>query len=205
MRKLLLILLLLCCVVPAANAQDVRKFFIEAPDSVLPLLPRNSRADCIDFADAGMQYPVANLLDGKCVIKEISDDYILLQTSGISTMQMKLLPNGEDFLVCVVNTVFAESADSRIAFFDSAWKRLDDKSLFMAPAIKDFFMDVNGCNKTMESCDIYLVTLKLDKEDYSLVAEYTMPLYMSAAEASKVQPALKRLVYRWNGVRFVME
>ena len=105
MRKILLILLLLCAWSTTSSAQDVRTLFMDAPDAVLPLLPRNVRADCIDFADAGMDYPVSNLLGGKSTLKVLGKDYLLLQSTAVSTVEMKVLPMGESSVVCVVNTV----------------------------------------------------------------------------------------------------
>lgn len=203
MRMLILLLFMLCCMLSSAQAQDIRAMFMNAPDSVLPLLPRNVRADCIDFADAGMSYPVSNKLDGKSTLKKLTDDYLLLQSTGISTVEMKMLPFRDSFVICVVNTVYAEAADSRIAFFNNDWQRIDDESLFKAPLIRDFF-DVAD-EKAVDMCDIYLVSLNLCPDDESLVAEYTMPNYMNEDDARKVCPFLKKIVYRWNGEGFVME
>ena len=113
MKRILLTLSILCSLAFAAPAQNIRTLFIEAPDSVFLLLPRNARADCVDFADAGMVYPVTNLLNGKSVLKELDDDYLLLQSTASSTVEMKLLPYGESFLICVVKSVFAEAAEDR--------------------------------------------------------------------------------------------
>lgn len=203
MKKIVVIFLMLCCHALLSQAQDIRKLFVEAPDSVLPLLPRNSRADCVDFADAGMVYPVTNLLSGKCVMKELGKSYLLLQTSGASTLEMKILPFNGSFVICVVNTVFAEAADSRIAFFDSSWNRLPAGKFFEEPAIADFFVDKENAGKSMDKCDIYLVTLKPSDANNDIVAEYTMPDYMNEDDAAEVRPLLKKITYRWNGKRFV--
>ena len=203
MRKAVLILFMLCGLVATLSAQDIRTLFMEAPDSVLPLLPRNARADCVDFADAKMVYPVSNLLGGTSLLKELNDSHLLLQSTASSTVEMKLLPAGDSFVICVVNTVFAEVADSRVAFFDHNWKRVETEQFFTYPAIKDFFIGTD--NRLLDFCDMYLVSLKLESAENTLVAEYTMPGYMNDDDAQKVLASLKKLVYRWNGVRFVME
>lgn len=203
MRQLILILFVLSLSVSAMQAQDIRALFIEAPDSVFPLLPRGERADCVDFADAKMVYPVSNLLGGKSTLKELNDNYLLLQSSGASTLEMKLLPAGDSCIICVVNTVCSEAADSRVAFFDSDWNRLDAKRFFTSPAIKDFLTVAD--NKVLDMCDIYLVSLKLNALDNTMIAEYTMPDYMNNDDATKVRSMLKKIVYSWNGERFVIE
>jgi hypothetical protein len=203
MKKILLTLLLLCGLQIAVPAQDMRTLFMSAPDAVLPLLPASLRADCVDFAEAGMSYPVTNALGGKSTLKVLKDDYLFLQSSGISTVAMKVLPYGDSFVVCVVNTVSAEASDSRIAFYDSGWKKLDAGSFFTAPSIRDFFNSPD--EKLLDICDIYLVSLDLSATENTLVAEYTMPDYMNSDDAEKVRALLSRIVYRWNGSAFVRE
>lgn len=203
MKKVLLILLVSCGMVFSLPAQDIRTLFVEAPDSVLPLLSRNARADCLDFADAGMDYPVTNMLNGKSVIKELADDYLLLQSSGSSTIEIRLLPCNGEFVICVVNTVFAEVADSRIAFFDNRWNRLPVDVFFTPPSISDFLTSDN--DEVLDKCDMYLVSLKMVPAENIMVADYTMPGYMNSDDAIAVRPFLKKINYRWNSNRFVME
>ena len=187
----------------SATSQDIRALFLDAPDEVLLLLPRNARADCIDLADAAMAYPVSNLLGGKSTLKILTDNYLLLQTTGASTMEMKVLPRGDSFVICVIKSVSAEATDSRIAFYSNNWKKLDTSLFFSSPSIKDFFTSID--EKTLDICDMYLVSLKLAETENSIVAEYTMPDYMNSDEASKVRQLLKKIVYRWDGKRFVRE
>lgn len=205
MKKLILTLILLLGIQAISSAQDMRTLFVEAPDSLFPLIPRNLRADCIDFIDAGMKYAVTNKLDGKSTLVELGDDYISLETTAVSSVEMKKLPAGDSFVICVVNTVRAEAADSRVAFFDCAWRRLEGGELFEAPAIRDFFTSQSAADELADICDIYLVSLKLDATDNVLVAEYTMPSYMTADDAGKVLPDLRKIRYVWDGKRFVME
>jgi hypothetical protein len=150
-----------------------------------------------------MSYPVTNALGGKSMLKVLEDDYLFLQSSGISTVAMKVLPYGDSFVVCVVNTVSAEASDSRIAFYESGWKKLDAGPLFTAPSIRDFFNSPD--EKLLDICDIYLVSLDLSATENTLVAEYTMPDYMNSDDAAKVRALLRRIVYRWNGSAFVRE
>lgn len=203
MKKILLILLLLCGIVFSSQAQDMRTLFMDAPDTVFPLLPRNARADCVDFADAGMEYPVTNLLGGNSVLKKLTDEYLFLQSTSVSSVEMKKLPMGDSFVICVVKSVSAEATDSRVCFYNSNWEKIDTSSLFTAPSIEDFFFDEE--EHILDLCDIYLVMLKLDAHSNTLVAEYTMPDYMNIDDARKVRALLKNITYRWNGERFIKE
>ena len=203
MRKLLSIILLFVCVASSVPAQDMRAVFLNAPDAVFPLLTKNLRADMVDYVEAGMEAKVTNRLDGVSVLKELAEDYLLLAMTASSTMQLKLLPVVDDTLICMVKSVKAEAADSRVYFYDKEWNQLDGSALFTYPSISDFFTSATA--ECIDICDIYLVALTLSDDDNTLVAEYTMPAYMSPDDAKKVKPMLRKLVYRWNGGRFVID
>ena len=184
------------------QAQDLRTLFIEMPDTLQPLLTNNDRRDMIDFWDARMSTPVVNRLDGKSRITALTDDFLSVELSRSSSMQIKMLNNvAGDTLLCIVNTVGAEAYDSRIHFYNSRWERVDG-SKFTMPSIADFFLPSDSVGKALEVSDIYLVKLSLKADNDSLKAEYTMPLYMSRSDSARVASQLRLLFYRWTGKRF---
>lgn len=186
----------------SAQAQDLRTLFIEMPDTLLPLLTDNDRRDMIDFWDARMSTSVVNRLDGKSRITALSDDFLSVELSRSSSMQIKMLNvEGGDTLLCIVNTVGAEAYDSRIHFYNSRWERVDGLK-FAMPSIVDFFLPSDSVDKALAVSDIYLVKLSLSADSDSLKAEYTMPLYMSRSDSARVAPQLRPLHYRWTGKRF---
>ena len=205
MKKILLAVVMILGVQFSSVAQVMRTLFLEAPDSLFPLLDKSLRADCADFLEAGMKYAVTNKLGGKSTLVELTPDYMLLETTSSSTMQMMKLAADDGFIVCVVNTVCAEAADSRVRFFDSSWKMLPSASLFAAPAIRDFFTSDSAANDFIDLCDIYLVALTLNAAEMTMIAEYTMPSYMSREDAEKVLPHLQKIIYHWNGTRFIRQ
>ena len=205
MRKLLFIIILLCGAVSQMRSQEMSTIFLEAPDSVLPLLSKSYRADMVDYVDAGMTARVTNSLDGGSTLEELAADYMRLAVTASSTMQLKLLPLQGDTVICMVKSVNAEAADSRIYFYDKEWNMLDGRALFVYPSINDFFASATDAAIWSDACDIYLVSLTLSAGDNTLVAEYTMPEYMNVDDAAKVKPLLRKLVYRWSGERFVID
>lgn len=204
MRKLLYILVVCVCVVVSdAAAQSMRDVFINAPDSVFPLLTRMNREDCVDFIDAGMRARVTNRLDGKSELLVITDDFLELRSSESSTVQMRLLPFKGDTVIAVVRSVCAEACDSRISFYKKSWEPADVQ--FVRPPVTDFFLSPDSAARYMPKCDIYLVSLSLSATDEALVAEYTMPAYMNNEDRSAVAPCLRSLLFRWQGGAFVRE
>lgn len=189
--------------VTGMQAQGMRALFVDAPDSIFPLLTRNNRADCVDFIDANMRARVTNRLDGTSELVSISNDYLELRSSANSAVQMKLLPFEGDSLLAVVRSVCAESCDSRIAFYRKSWELVNVP--FQRPQVSDFFIATDSLDYLLQRCDIYLVQLSLSASDNSLTAEYTMPHYMTEEDSALVAPMLRPLVYRWKNGAFVKE
>ena len=205
MRKLFfLTLLLLGGVASQVPAQDMRTLFLEAPENIFPLISKSYRADMVDYIDVGMTAKVTNRLDGTSVLEELGGDYLRLAATSSSSMQAKLLPVRGDTVICVIRSVKAEVTDSRIFFYDMEWNLIEDGGMFAPPAIRDFFVSDADAEEWADACDIYLVSLTLSAGDNTLVAEYTMPSYMNVDDAEKIKPLLRKLVYRWNGERFVI-
>lgn len=73
------------------------------------------------------------------------------------------------------------------------------------PGVADFFAPTDSLSYYLSLCDIYLVKLTLSPTEETMVAEYTMPLYMNDSDAKAVQPLLRPVVYRWQGGVFVKE
>ena len=91
MKKIILLSFLFAfCVNGIVSAQSMRTLFVEMPDSIMPLLTKNNREDCVDFIDAGMQARVTNRLDSKSELLKFTPDYLLLKTSSSGSMQMKM-------------------------------------------------------------------------------------------------------------------
>ena len=219
MKKIILLSFLFAfCVNGIVSAQSMRTLFVEMPDSLMPLLTKNNREDCVDFIDAGMQARVTNRLDSKSELLKFTPDYLYLKTSSSGYMQMKMLPAEGDTILCVVNTVCAEACDSRIAFYTRDWQPLDGSRYFKKPLISDFFLCVDSIASTnyeekkepyaesldalLEIADIYLVHLTLSDRDNNLSAEYTMPRYMLQGDSARVVPNLRKLSYEWTASGF---
>ena len=54
MKQILYFILSIVLAAPL-QAQEVRKAFVDMPDSILPILTKVNRADCIDFLDSNMK------------------------------------------------------------------------------------------------------------------------------------------------------
>lgn len=207
--KLILILLVCFCVMPM-DAQNMKSVFISMPDSIAPLFTKVNKEDCVDFLDSGMKAVVTNRFGNKSEMKDLSDDYVLMQTTVSSTLEMKLLPvNDSTKVVCMVKTVCASACDSEIHFYTSDWSRELSVADFLAvPDAGMFFLPVDSVTQEYElirkKADMHLVKASLSKDDASLTFIYTTSDYLNKEDKEKLLPYLRKdpVVLKWQEGKF---
>lgn len=206
------ILYLLCAFVLVADVAmartPIRQWFVAMPDSVMPLLTKNNRLDFVDFLDCGMEAVVTNRLDGKSRMRTLAEDYLLVNYTGASDVEMKLFPVSDTAdVLCMVTTVKTAVCDSRVAFFDEAWRPLDVKGFFDAPRLEAFRTTERGdsADAAWVKMDIYLKRYILSPDEAVLTCRLTALDYLNREDRRVVAPYLKReeIVYRWVDGRFV--
>lgn len=133
-----------CLLADSVSAQlRMRDVFAQLPDSVLPLMTKNNRLDCIDFIENDMEARVKNLFDDKVVLDSLTDDFLSLSTSEGSYVEMKLFAEGADSFICVNRTYLGQAADSEVKIYDLSWNFVRRVA---RPDVREFL-------KTSESID----------------------------------------------------
>ena len=133
-----------CLLADSVSAQlRMRDVFALLPDSVLPLMTKNNRLDCIDFIENDMEARVKNLFDDKVVLDSLTDDFLSLSTSEGSYVEMKLFAEGADSFICVNRTYLGQAADSEVKIYDLSWNFVRRVA---RPDVREFL-------KTSESID----------------------------------------------------
>lgn len=191
-------------------AQDMKTVFVAMPDSVTPLLTKVNREDCIDFLDSNMKAVVKNRFGNVAEMKVLTDDYVLMQTSEVGTLEMKLLPLADSTkVICMVKTVNVPVADSSVRFYTSDWsQQLDVKEFLQLPSMDAFFLPNDSLKDeailTRKKADVHLMKVQLSKEDTSLTFTYTTPDYLNEEDREKLLPHLRKepLVLRWSEGKF---
>ena len=191
------------------GAQDMRTLLVAMPDSILPLLTKNNRMDCVDFVDSKMKAEVKNRLGEVSELKVLTKDYLLLQMTSQSTVEMKLLSvNDSAKVVCVVRTVCAPVCDSAVEFYDISWKRLKTADYIACPLVDSFFRNPAQTDLPYqlfrEKADVDLIKASLSVERAVIRFEYTTPDYLSEDDREKIRPYLRKdpLVYSWTEGKF---
>ncbi|MBQ0050407.1 MAG: DUF3256 family protein [Bacteroidales bacterium] len=119
------------------GALRMRDLFASMPDSLLPLLSTNNRLDCLDFIENNMEAKVRNLVDDFSELKRLTSDYLLLEQSQQSRVEMKMIASSDSTAHIVVSaTVFGPVADSEVRIYDERWRLL---SAVPRPSVAAFF------------------------------------------------------------------
>ena len=209
MRRRLMIFVCIFCVM-SVMAQNMKSVFVAMPDSVTPLLTKVNREDCIDFLDSNMKAVVKNRFGNVAEMKVLTDDYVLMQTSEVGTLEMKLLPLADSTkVICMVKTVNVPVADSSVRFYTSDWsQQLDVKEFLQLPSMDAFFLPNDSLKDeailTRKKADMHLMKAQLSKEDTFLTFTYTTPDYLNEEDREKLSPHLRKepIVLRWSEGKF---
>ena len=205
-----ILLVFLCFFALSAFAQNMKSVFVAMPDSITPLLTKVNKEDCIDFLDSNMKAEVKNRFDGTAEMKVVTEDYTLVQTSEVGTLEMKLLPvNDSTKVICMVKTVCATACDSEIRFYTSDWKEeLDAQAFFTKPKESNFFLPNDSVTDESvlirKKADMLLMKASLSKDDVSLTFIYTTPDYLNEEDREKLLPYLRKepVVLQWQEGKF---
>ena len=203
--------MLLCILsISSAFAQDMKSVFISMPDSIAPLLTKVNKEDCVDFLAYDMKAEVKNRFGGVTELKVLTDDYLFLQTTANSSMEMKLLPvNDSTKVVCMIKTVCSSACDSEVHFYSSDWKqKLMTTDYLSKPEGDLFFLPVDTSDEEYalirKEANVHLIKASLSKEDVSLTFIYTTPDYLNKENKEKLEPYLRKepVVLKWQEGKF---
>lgn len=192
------------------GAQEMDALFVSMPDSNIPQLENAWRKDLVDLYKSGKEAKLKNTMNGFSTLKKLTSDYLLLEVTERSRIEIKLLPlvNNTN-VVCFVRTVSGPVADSRVDFFTTEWAPLDASDLF-TPVSADWFIKEDADRGSTDflsatsRLDMDLIEYRLSPDSLTLTATYNTPLYLSKEDRDKVIPFIKESpkVYTWEKHHF---
>lgn len=210
MKRMIMSVLLAACAISSAGAQDMAELFVKMLDEYMVELEDAWRKDLVDLYKAGKEAKLQNMMQGTSQLMKLTPDYLKIQTSGRSTIELRRLPLvNHTYILCMVTTVSAPVSDSRIDFFTTDWKPLSAGDLYTPVSAADFlrsdidttevaFLDV------MAALDMDLFVYRLNEEAQTLTAEYTTLDYLDTAMREKAKQFFKTepKVFTWTRGRF---
>lgn len=208
--KRLIFSILICVFALGVKAQEMEALFISMPDQDIPQLENAWRKDLVDLYKSGKEARLKNTMNGFSSLNSLTSDYLSLQVTERSFIEMKLLPlvNNTN-VICMIRTVNGPVADSQIEFFTTDWKPLAVSDLF-TPVDADWFIkedtdkNSNAFQDVAARLDMDLIQYGLSPDNQTLTATYTTPLYLSKEDRKKVTPFIKESpkVYTWEKFHF---
>ncbi|MDR1380144.1 MAG: DUF3256 family protein [Tannerella sp.] len=193
-----------------STARNVEEFFTGMPADIIVQLEEAWRKDLVDLYKSGRTATLENTMQGKSTLLKLTDNYLLLQYTERSTVEMKLLPLvNNTHVICMITTVYAPVADSRVDFYTTEWNPLPAGELY-TPVTAEWFLADGAGDSSVEMSgikamlDIFLVKYSLEADSNTLTAEYTTPLYLDGESRAKALPFLKDAPrrYEWKSSRF---
>jgi hypothetical protein len=188
----------------------MKMLFTQMPDLNLPQLETAWRKDLVDLYLTGKEARLQNTMGGYSKLLKLTDDYLQLQVTERSFVEMKKLPLiNNTHILCIVTTIEGPVADSRVTFYTTQWQPLESSNLF-TPVTADWFIienadkDSDDYKDAIARLDMDLVKYLLNSEDQTLTAVYTTPLYLNEQDRKKTLLILKDYpkVYMWDKSSF---
>ena len=133
--------IMMACLLTASlgvGAKSMKDLLVSMPDEVMPCLNKNMRLEFAELQEMGVKAEVKNLLGEVSVMDTLTQDFVQVRMSKVSTLQMKKLPmeNG-DSVICVVKSFAGPEKESELYFFNQEWKVLDASRFLGGKRIED--------------------------------------------------------------------
>lgn len=187
------------------DAITAEQAFVSAPESVLPLLNRNTRLDMVDYYNSGSETASKNKLSGNSRVTSIKINDLRFEKSIASSCQIVILNmnNGME-IIALIETVKTPVADSQITFYTTDWKKIDSK-YFSEPELEDWLTSEGKKNiKEIESTiSFMLVEYEYDTVKNELILRNNISQMLSEEIFKSIKSSfLAQLRYRWTGKQF---
>ena len=197
MKKIFLILLVTFSLLPL-NAQNMRQIWLEMPDSIVPYLNRSLRTELADYVTMGMKSEVMNALRDTTRIEKLTDDYILVQLSNATKLEIKGL---DAPTIAMVQTWCGPLAESKLSLFSNNWEvkplNIDVSPMFVKPDT----MSQQRYSELLDMANVTMNEMQLSVKDNSLTIKYSVPL-LSSTDKKEMQAILRQRKLNWNGTTF---
>lgn len=180
------------------NVTTARDAFTYLNIPSLEILKRTTRLDMLDYWDADSTYKASNAMGGLSWIETCTPNYMKVQLTPVSTLELKILPTKKDGAVTMaIYTVGSDSQaeDSQITFTDEKLHPLDAKKYFKQPKLEDFFDIPKGSLTTMkeikEMIPFPTVTYSASPDSNDIKARLTVEKFMNVDDYNIIKLFLK--------------
>ena len=132
--------------------KTARRVFEKLDCQALEILSPSTRLDMLDYWDADSVYKASNEMEGLSWLESLSDNYLKLRITAVSSLEIKILPCKKENIVMTIYTVgnSTQAQDSQIDFYDSQLEKIETSKHFDMPELKEFFEIPKGSLTSMK-------------------------------------------------------
>ena len=181
--------------------------WLSQPDSIIPYLTEQTRKQLVDSTAKGEMQEVTNLFSEDTKLTALTADYLSVNLSASSKLTMKLLPTeGNNLILCMVQTYMGPLPDSRITLYDSKWQKIGGN--FVPEFTADSFLartdsiDDEEWHQARQLIETRLISYELSATDNSLKVSCS-PILLSSEQQTLIDKLLRTRLLVWDGKRFV--
>ena len=211
MKRLLAYITAAMLCAAGAEAQNMEKLFAEMPDSIVPVMSKTNRLDCIDFFKSKMTANVQNVFNGRSSISDLDENYLLLKPTSRSQVEMRLYNVGaETGIIAVAYTYMAPAKETTLAFYTTKWEKLETADYISLPQKKDFVKESGAADteklekaKGILADAFIFATIGKESGDISFALSTDA---LAEADLKQAAPYMAQPPrYVWNGKKFARQ
>lgn len=190
----------------SAEAQNMESLFAHMPDSIIPVMSETNRLDCIDFFKSNMTSKVTNLYYGTSSISEMTDDFMRLAPTAVSTVEIRAY-RPDSLYILLAYTYCSPAKETTIRIYNGNWLPLNTQLFIELPKKEEFIRkSATGGDDKQAKAEAILhdafVYATVDKDSgslsFQLSTEGLSPDDLKTAEPYIGAP----ITYEWTGHRF---
>lgn len=212
MKRLLILTLSainLCCGFAQNNVKDLLKAM---PDSIIPYLNNNQKAELSKFSNAHDSLKVKNMLSGETSIDSINSSFARIKLTRFTDIQVKLLPmNDSTAIICAIKTYRKPVPDSNIKFYTTDWKEIKDTFGLPVTSNVDVMLDLlterpdtmstTRYNKLRNELEPVIIETAFTGTEPTITYKLSLPL-LNKEEKTELKSIIKQKSFKWNSRTF---
>ncbi len=185
------------------QAQSLRNFWTNAPDSLFPHLNAGKRTELLDYVSMGVKAETKNSFNEMVTINTLTPNFMEVAICDNLLIQIKQLPStGSDSLFCVVKTFGNQEKESTITLYDANWQTKQQLRFSPLQNIGELGnMSTEQYNQLKQLTSFYMLKATLTPIATDLILTYEAPM-LSTDEKKKLNSLQKQTILKWNGETF---
>ena len=189
-----------------------REVFSNIHTSALELLSKSTRLDMLDYWDVDSVYKASNVMEGLSWLEKVTPDYLKVQITPASSLEVKILPGKKGKFAMTIYTVGddVQAQDSEIKFYDENLMELPASKYIELPKVKDFFEIPKGSVTKMSEIEDMIpfptVAYSANPENDDIEARLTVESYINQDDWNIAKLFVKpSLTLTWKKDKYKLE